>query len=498
MWKLTIEDDEGQRTSLELVQQQYTVGRAEDASIRLTERNISRNHAVLNESDSGWTIEDGGSYNGTYVNGERVGDARPVGPGDVVHMGDYRIELMDAAAIEAEQQQQLAEQAQDTRQRRPDRLVTVIGPVPGVEYPLIGDVVTIGRAEEATVSINHASVSRIHTELHSLGDRRWEVVDQGSSNGIRINGVDLRRGIIEPGDALELGDVRLRFVAAGKYFRPAVDVSQQLPVVVPFEGMSPAGGVATTTRSSGSTGKIVGVAAVFLLLLIGGYVILSSPASSDPGPASTAAPMATTAEEARVLLSLAKDEDDIETAHKMLRRIPENSPIRESDDFKAIEDKWADFMFAQAEASDDNDAKRRLLDAIAESTSVSADKRQRALQLARELGPASTGNNGTPVPVPSGGGPLPTPSGSDTSPTTTNSATTSDPTTPPPPVPEPPTTSGGDDRFDEEAAKRRLYPKVAGGTATEVEVRMLRAICSRQGDTACRNMASSKLGAFKK
>jgi ABC transport system ATP-binding/permease protein len=50
----------------------------------------------------------------------------------------------------------------------------------------------------------------------NLGQGRWEVVDQGSSNGIRINGVELRRGIIEPGDALELGDVRLALRGGGE------------------------------------------------------------------------------------------------------------------------------------------------------------------------------------------------------------------------------------------------------------------------------------------
>ena len=56
-----------------------------------------------------------------------------------------------------------------------------------------------------------------------------------------------------------------------------------------------------------------------------------------------------------------------------------------------------------------------------------------------------------------------------------------------------PVPAGGGDRFDESAAKSRLYPKVAGGSASENEIRMLRAICSRQGDNPCRNMASEKL-----
>ena len=39
MWKLTIEDDEGKRTPLPLVRDEYTIGRGEENTVRLTERN---------------------------------------------------------------------------------------------------------------------------------------------------------------------------------------------------------------------------------------------------------------------------------------------------------------------------------------------------------------------------------------------------------------------------------------------------------------------------
>ena len=87
---------------------------------------------------------------------------------------------------------------------------------------------TVGRAEDASISINHNSVSRLHCEVHALGDGRFEIVDKGSSNGVRVNGADLRRGIVEPGDVIELGDVKFKFVGAGQIFRPTE--SQQLSV----------------------------------------------------------------------------------------------------------------------------------------------------------------------------------------------------------------------------------------------------------------------------
>ena len=42
MWKLVIEDDEGKRTVVPLTRDEYTLGRREGNTIRLTERNVSR------------------------------------------------------------------------------------------------------------------------------------------------------------------------------------------------------------------------------------------------------------------------------------------------------------------------------------------------------------------------------------------------------------------------------------------------------------------------
>src|SRR3974390_2444749 len=47
MWKLVIEDDEGKRTVVPLTRDQYSIGRKEGNTIRLTERNVSREHARI-------------------------------------------------------------------------------------------------------------------------------------------------------------------------------------------------------------------------------------------------------------------------------------------------------------------------------------------------------------------------------------------------------------------------------------------------------------------
>lgn len=94
--KLIIEDDEGRRTVVPLVRDRITIGRGPDNAIRLTDRNVSREHAVLLLRDGGRVaIEDRDSFNGIRLNGVRIQGASEIRPGDLVEIGDYGLSLID-------------------------------------------------------------------------------------------------------------------------------------------------------------------------------------------------------------------------------------------------------------------------------------------------------------------------------------------------------------------------------------------------------------------
>jgi pSer/pThr/pTyr-binding forkhead associated (FHA) protein len=95
MWKLTIEDDQANRTVVPLAREEYSIGRGEDNTVRLTERNISRRHARIMREAEHWVVFDAGSYNGCYVNGARVSQRQDLAHGDLVQLGDYRLELVE-------------------------------------------------------------------------------------------------------------------------------------------------------------------------------------------------------------------------------------------------------------------------------------------------------------------------------------------------------------------------------------------------------------------
>src|SRR3954471_2989210 len=62
MWKLSIEDDQANQTVVDLSRDEYTIGRDVVNTVRLTERNISRKHALLRKNGVGWVVKDLTSY----------------------------------------------------------------------------------------------------------------------------------------------------------------------------------------------------------------------------------------------------------------------------------------------------------------------------------------------------------------------------------------------------------------------------------------------------
>ena len=64
------------------------VGRSRECDVRLDDGNVSRRHAELQRGDdSGWTIVDLGSTNGTEVNGRRITRRTPLADGDRIVIG---------------------------------------------------------------------------------------------------------------------------------------------------------------------------------------------------------------------------------------------------------------------------------------------------------------------------------------------------------------------------------------------------------------------------
>jgi len=459
-------------------------------------------------------LEDLTSYNGVFVNGLRITHAQDLAHGDLVQIGDYRIILQDELVpdlaaipgpIDAKATLPEAPHARGSSLLdRPNRLVMLAGPAPGAEFPLDQERMTIGRAEDASVSVNHNSVSRLHCEVHALGDGRFEIVDKGSSNGVRVNSAELRRGIVEPGDVIELGDVKFKFIGAGQIFRPTE--SQQLAIL---------NDRAAADIVRGRRGATALPVAIFGVVVIAGAVgawVYTRPHSVPAPSAATAATMRSPDEEMLGEAQRACASGDCEGAHSRLATLPDASPVRASSGFKDIENKWADQILAAADAEPDASRKRTLYQRVSQAMTVEAGRRKVAADKLQGLDAVSVIATATAgaLPVASGPGPQEVAvapradagrrAGSApeaTTPSTTGTQAVPPATTTSPTVTPKPTATAGSSEDRERllalqggndaktALKSQLEQKVYSGRASDTEINLLISTCKELGDKLC-------------
>jgi pSer/pThr/pTyr-binding forkhead associated (FHA) protein len=75
------------------------VGRGRDADLVLADELVSRQHARITPSGSGAVVEDLGSRNGTFVNGEAIHGPTRLEPGDQLQLGVTLVELRSARQV---------------------------------------------------------------------------------------------------------------------------------------------------------------------------------------------------------------------------------------------------------------------------------------------------------------------------------------------------------------------------------------------------------------
>ena len=517
IWKLTIEDDEGQKTVVPLVREEYSVGRKDGHAIRLTERNVSRDHARLRKQGESFLIEDLGSYNGVFVNGHRVAEATALHAGDLIIIGDYRIEAHNEEATAAvarsvapakavAQPPVAAVRPAVVRVEKPNRLVVLSGTEAGREINLTKPKMMVGRGDDVDIRVNHTSVSRHHCEILTLDEGRYEAIDQGSANGIRLNGQDVKRAILAPGDLLELGDVQVKYVGAGQAFvfdAAAAEAAREIEM--------------RNERQRRRSG--VGTWALVVLLVAAaaaGGVVLARGNGTDRTASSASASTSTKP-------TVASD-DPLMAALAMLEagdpvgaysRVKDRTAAKASPDYARIENAWAAKRLDQLEGENDVAARRAGLEEIQSSGADSKYRDEATRRLAALTAPPVPTETAT---VDAGKRPVPTATTTATAPTAkptqTATAPTAKPTTTSTGVPtvataKPTSTAaapvvgncpsykgdypGAAKAADWDCVRTMLLPRLNAGAISSGEARYLKAACLQLGDLSCSKRAAEKI-----
>lgn len=95
------------------------------------------------------------------------------------------------------------------------RLKVVKGPDFGSTFVLLSPVISVGRGDENDVVLSDLKTSRKHIQIsRDESSQSWNVKDQGSVNGILLNGEIAKEGILREGSLVALGETLLEFSIA--------------------------------------------------------------------------------------------------------------------------------------------------------------------------------------------------------------------------------------------------------------------------------------------
>lgn len=227
-----------------LTQAEITFGRVSTNEIVIDNPDISRRHARLVKIENGYQIEDLGSSNGTYVNGERISAPRILQPGDQVRLGqsvEFTYEHQGVAAATAEKMATIVER-QGAREATvlgedlpemppstpPTLTITVAGQKP-MTYHLTQPAIRIGRAPDNDIVIDSRIVSRYHARLEQT-TRGYQLVSlPEATNPIYLDGRPLpATHPLADGNLMRIGGEDPGMMVTLVYSQPMLALSMEM------------------------------------------------------------------------------------------------------------------------------------------------------------------------------------------------------------------------------------------------------------------------------
>jgi len=227
MPKLVIRDPKGGERTHELVDPITTVGRGSKNTIQCKDREASRQHCRIEQTDSGYRLVDNRSRNGTILNGQKI-DVQDLRPGDVITIGDFKLQYDPPEGVEDEdfaatvEVSPLSEKEAGSPRAtggggdgKPQYVLEVLeGRQAGERFELGNDPLTIGRNSANKFKLDDESGSSFHAEI-TKEPTGYFITDLGSTNGTRVAGEKIVKTRLGPGTEIQIGTTKMRFVNVG-------------------------------------------------------------------------------------------------------------------------------------------------------------------------------------------------------------------------------------------------------------------------------------------
>jgi ABC-type multidrug transport system ATPase subunit/pSer/pThr/pTyr-binding forkhead associated (FHA) protein len=195
---LRMEEGPNPGETFELTPPSVVLGREKspDVDIIIPSPTVSRRHVCISQRDEGWVIEDLGSSNGTFVNGQRLTqEPRILKTGDQIRLGGSVAFVFQTLSTQEPGKQEhpvsatmLADEIELPAPTIPPRLVVTIAGGQPQSYTLDKQTITLGRIPENDIVIDSQIVSRFHARLEQVYGGYQLVVLPSASNPILFEG----------------------------------------------------------------------------------------------------------------------------------------------------------------------------------------------------------------------------------------------------------------------------------------------------------------------
>jgi len=91
--KLIVASGKSAGRSIAIKRNKLLIGRAEECDVRPLSEDVSRRHCAVHVGPAEVWVEDLGSRNGTFVNGEKISAKVPVKDGDIIRVGSLELKV---------------------------------------------------------------------------------------------------------------------------------------------------------------------------------------------------------------------------------------------------------------------------------------------------------------------------------------------------------------------------------------------------------------------
>jgi hypothetical protein len=183
------------------------IGRALDSDIVLDHPSVSREHARLRFSGSGYAVEDGGSANGTWLEGARIEKAA-INFGQRFTVGEFEVLVESEGTANAHDDVStlFVDNPVDASSAR----LLLDGHVHKIDLPVF----TIGKGSEANVKLQKGFfIAPVQATIVREGPGRYRLSATPKGRTVRVNGkkVVLSGVMLSSGDMLMIGSNKLVF-----------------------------------------------------------------------------------------------------------------------------------------------------------------------------------------------------------------------------------------------------------------------------------------------